>query len=130
VQKPMVKAALAGVLIVVAIVAVCVSTKAGGPKKLKRVERFLMCSRPQCAAISAKQVRINDKPPFECPKCSHQSAYLLVVCEKCGAYVPMTKPVLEDNHCPSCGGHAFTPPRFNPLQPPPEGAETGQGSRP
>jgi DNA-directed RNA polymerase subunit RPC12/RpoP len=130
VHKTMVKAALAGVLFVVAIVVVCVNTRARGPKTLKTVERILMCSRPQCAAISTKQVRVNEQPPFECPKCGHKSACLLVVCERCGAYVPMIKPVLEDNQCPYCGGHAFTPPRFNPLEPPPEGAQPGGGGRP
>jgi hypothetical protein len=102
VHKTMVKAALAGVLFVVAIVVVCVNTRARGPKTLKTVERILMCSRPQCAAISTKQVRVNEQPPFECPKCGHKSAYLL----------------------------AFTPPRFNPLEPPPEGAQPGGGGRP
>jgi len=122
-SKRKVMAVLAGVLIVVAIAALCVAKKKTSPPKLKTVYTFLICERKECGHIFGAKIKVNRKPPYECEKCGHKSAYQVVVCNRCNAYVPKKKPALEDNVCPYCGkGDALDLVRGSPLAPPPDDA--------
>jgi hypothetical protein len=117
-------AVLAGVLIVVAVVAVCVAKKKTSPKKLKTVLMRLMCEREACGHIFGAKITVNREPPYECEKCEEESAYQVVVCNRCEAYVPKRKPRLEDNVCPYCGkGDALGLLRGRPLARPADAAE-------
>jgi DNA-directed RNA polymerase subunit RPC12/RpoP len=112
--KSKVKAILAGVLIVIAIVAVCVAKKKPPSETLKSVQRYLICSR--CGHVFVTQVGVKEKPPYTCERCGEQSAYVLLVCDRCGANVPMTQEKIEDNVCPQCGSHSLNFPRGDPRR--------------
>jgi DNA-directed RNA polymerase subunit RPC12/RpoP len=107
-----VKVILAGVLIVVALVAVCVAKRKPRSETLKSVQRYLICSR--CGHVFLAKVGVKEKPPYKCERCGQQSAYVLLVCDQCGANVPMTKERIEDNVCPHCGSHSLDFPRGDP----------------
>jgi DNA-directed RNA polymerase subunit RPC12/RpoP len=110
--KAQAKVILAGVLILIAIVAVCVAKKKPASERLSSVRRFLICS--DCGYIFLKNVGVKEKPPYTCERCGKKSAYVLLVCDQCGANVPMTHEKLEDNVCPYCGSHSLDFPRGDP----------------
>ena len=102
----------------------CVAKKKTSPPKLKTVPMRLMCEREGCGHIFGAKIKVKREPPYECEKCEQESAYQIVVCTRCEAYVPKKKPQLEDNVCPYCKqGDALDLLRGSPLARPPDAAE-------
>jgi len=66
---------------------------------------FQMSERDYLKFVKEKMVPgLQTVPPMPCPKCSQESAYRAIKCEKCGkVFFPNTVKGKFDDICPGCG---------------------------